>query len=294
MFIALLGFKQSGIIVADSGKNVLVFGNLASPESLLAIVGFFLVIFFVARNIKWGVIAAILIITVIGIPLGITKLPNSIFSLPASIEPMFLKIDFFNSLNIECLPYFLAFFIPDFFSTLGTLLGVGGQAGFLDKDGNLPGIEQCFYVDSLATTFGSFFSCPCLTTYLESSAGVQAGGRTGMTSIVTALLFALTLLFSPIATMIPTAATAPVLMYIGISMLSSIRKLDFSDTTEYMPALICIVFTIFTFNAGNGIAAALLIYAFMKIATGKFKEMHWSLYLTALLMLYYFYIIATT
>ena len=289
LFIALLGFKQAGIIVADARKNVLVFGDLTTPETLLAIASFFLVLFFTTRKTQGGIILSILITTAIAIPMGIAHVPENMFSFPASISGLAFELDILGALDPKYLPFLLAFFIPDFFSTLGTLLGVGSQAGYLDKDGNLPGIDKNFHVDSTATTFGALFSIPVMTTYLESAAGVEAGGRTGFTAVITALCFAATLFLAPLAGMIPTAATAPVLMFIGITMMSSIRKVNFDDVTEYLPAFICVVISIFSFNAGNGIAAAMLVYGFLKIITGRYKEDHWSVYLIALLMILYFY-----
>lgn len=292
LFIALLGFKQAGIIVADARKNVLVFGDLLAPPTLLAIAGFFLVLWLTTRKVRGGIILAIALITALAIPLGLARVPDSLISLPANFSALAFDMDVMAALSPAYLPFLLAFFIPDFFSTLGTLLGVGAQAGYLDKDGNLPGIDRNFHVDSCATTLGAFFSCPVLTTYVESSAGVQAGGRTGFTAVVTALCFALALFVAPLAGMIPAAATAPVLMFIGISMMGSIRKVDFDDVTEYLPAFVCVAISIFSFNAGNGIAAAMLVYAFLKVAAGRWREDHWSVYLIALLMIYYFYIVA--
>ena len=289
LFIALLGFKQAGIIVADARKNVLIFGDLTTPETLLAIASFFLVLFFTTRKTQGGIILSILVTTAIAIPMGIAHVPENMFSFPASISGLAFELDILGALDPKYLPFLLAFFIPDFFSTLGTLLGVGSQAGYLDKDGNLPGIDKNFHVDSTATTFGALFSIPVMTTYLESAAGVEAGGRTGFTAVVTALCFAATLFLAPLAGMIPTAATAPVLMFIGITMMSSIRKVNFDDVTEYLPAFICVVISIFSFNAGNGIAAAMLVYGFLKVITGRYKEDHWSVYLIALLMVLYFY-----
>ncbi len=294
LFIANLGFRQAGIVVANANKNVLNFGDLTSSTVWLAVIGFFLIILFESKKVKGGMIFAIILTTLLGIPMGITKLPHSFVAIPGSIRPMAFKLDILKAINIRYLPFFFAFFIPDFFSTLGTLLGVSAEAGYLDKNGNLPGIEKCFYVDSCATSFGALFSCPVMTTYMESSAGVGAGGRTGLTAIVAAGAFLATFFFSPLFLMIPSAATAPALMYIGTSMLKSTAKIDYSDFNEFFPALLCIVLTLFSFNSGNGIAAAIIVYAFLKLISGKFKEVHWSLYLIALLMIYYFYIVATT
>lgn len=292
LFIALLGFKQAGIVVANARKNVLVFGDLATMEVLLAIVGFFLVLFFTSRNIKGGIIISVLIITLVSIPLGITTIPDHLFQMPGSMDGMMFELDVIGALSPVYLPFLLAFFIPDFFSTLGALLGLGAQAGYLDKDGNLPGIEKNFHVDSTATTVGALFACPVLTTYLESAAGVESGGRTGFTALVTAACFTLILFLAPLAAMIPTAATAPVLMYIGIIMMGSMRKVNYDDVCEYLPAFVCVAVSIFSFNAGNGIAAAMLVYAFLKLATGRYKEDHWSVYLIASSMIYYFYIVS--
>lgn len=159
LFIALLGFKHAGIVVASTRKNVLIFGDLTATSSLIAILGFFLILFFTARKIQGGIILSIIITTLISLPLGISHVPDHFFSFPASIDGMFMQLDVVGALSPTYLPFLLAFFIPDFFSTLGTLLGVGGQAGYLDKDGNLPGIEKNFYVDSTATTLGSFGRC---------------------------------------------------------------------------------------------------------------------------------------
>ena len=293
LFIALLGFKQAGIVVANARKNVLVFGDLATMEVMVAIAGFFLVLFFTSRNIRGGIILSVLITTLISIPLGITSIPEEFFRMPGSIEGMAFELDIIGALSPVYLPFLLAFFIPDFFSTLGALLGLGAQAGYIDKDGNLPGIEKNFHVDSTATTFGALFSCPVLTTYLESAAGVQSGGRTGLTALVTAACFALTLFLAPLAGMIPTVATAPVLMYIGIVMMSSMKNINYEDITEYIPAFVCVVVSVFSFNAGNGIAAAILVYAFLKLSTGRFKEDHWAVYAIAASMIYYFYIISS-
>ena len=293
LFIALLGFKHAGIVVANAHKNVLVFGDLASKEALVAIAGFFLVLFFTSRNIKGGIIISVLITTLISIPLGITSIPEHFFRMPGSMEGMMFELDILGALKPIYLPFLLAFFIPDFFSTLGALLGLGSQAGYLDKDGNLPGIEKNFHVDSTATAFGALFACPVLTTYLESAAGVESGGRTGFTALVTAACFCLTLFLAPLAGMIPSVATAPVLMYIGIVMMSAMKKINYDDITEYLPAFVCVVISVFSFNAGNGIAAAILVYAFLKISTGRFKEDHWAVYAIAVSMIYYFYIISS-
>ena len=254
LFIALLGAKNCGLIVADADKNNLAFGDLASPSVIVAVIGFIILLVIRTRNVPGGMILAILITTVIGIPFGVTELPSSPFSLPAGIGSQFMNIDFIGALDFAYIPFLIALFIPDFFSTFGTVLGVGAKAGYLDEDGNLPGIDKCFKVDAIATSFGAPFGMPSMTTYLESS-----------------------------------AATGPILIFIGINMLSSMSKIHYEDLTEAVPAFICIVFTIFANNIANGICAAIPAYFIMKIAAGKVKELSPVMYIMVAVCLLYFY-----
>lgn len=254
LFIALLGAKNCGLIVADADKNNLAFGDLASPSVIVAVIGFIILLVIRTRNVPGGMILAILITTVIGIPFGVTELTSSPFSLPAGIGSQFMNIDFIGALDFAYIPFLIALFIPDFFSTFGTVLGVGAKAGYLDEDGNLPGIDKCFKVDAIATSFGALFGMPSMTTYLESS-----------------------------------AATGPILIFIGINMLSSMSKIHYEDLTEAVPAFICIAFTIFANNIANGICAAIPAYFIMKIAAGKVKELSPVMYIMVAVCLLYFY-----
>lgn len=289
LFIALLGAKNCGLIVANADKNNLAFGDLSSPGVIVAVIGFIILLVIRTRNIPGGMILAILITTVIGIPFGVTELPSSPFSLPAGIGGQFMNIDLLGALNFAYIPFLIALFIPDFFSTFGTVLGVGAKAGYLDEDGNLPGIDKCFKVDAIATSFGALFGIPSMTTYLESSAGVEAGGKTGLTVIFTSVFFALSLFLSPLALIIPSAATGPILIFIGINMLSSMSKIHYDDLTEAVPAFICIAFTIFANNIANGICAAIPAYFIMKIASGKIKELSPVMYIMVAVCALYFY-----
>lgn len=289
VFIALLGAKNCGLIVANDAKNCLSFGDLSSPTVCLAVIGFIILLIIKVRNIPGGMILAILATTVIGIPFGITKVPENFFSVPTGIGSQFLNIDFAGALNFAYIPFLIALFVPDFFSTFGTVLGVGAKAGYLDKDGNLPGIDKCFKVDAVATSFGALFGMPSMTTYLESSAGVEAGGKTGLTVVFTSIFFGLALFFAPIALMIPSAATGPVLIFIGLNMLSSMRNIDYSDLTECFPAFLCVAFTIFANNIANGICVALPAYVIMKIAAGKIREIKPVMYILVAVCLLYFY-----
>lgn len=195
LFIALIGLKSGGIIVA-SAKNTLIFGDLSTAKAMVYGAGFLAALILEARHIKGSMILSIIIATLVGIPLGVTHLPSEFINIPMGISDVTFKIDILGALRPEYLPWLLTFFVPDFFGTMGIILGVANQAGWLDENGNMPGIEDCFKVDSLSTLGGSFFCMPVMTTYLESASGVADGGRTGLTAITTSVLFALTLLFT--------------------------------------------------------------------------------------------------
>ena len=291
LFIALLGAKSCGLIVANADKNTLAFGELSSASVIVCLIGFVILLIMKVRNVPGGMILTILLTTLAGIPFGVTKLPENIFSLPANIGSQFMRIDFMGALDFAYIPFLIALFVPDFFSTFGTVLGVGAKAGYLDENGNLPGIDRCFKVDAIATSFGALFGMPSMTTYLESSAGVEAGGKTGLTVVFTSIFFALALFFAPVALIIPSAATAPVLIYIGINMLGGMKNINYSDITEYIPAFVCVTFTIFANNIANGICTALPVYLIMKIASGKIKEISPVMYVLVAVCLLYFYTI---
>lgn len=289
LFIALLGAKSCGLIVAAQGKNNLAFGELGTPEILLCLIGFLILLVMKARDTPGGMILTILLTTAIGIPLGVTEVPEKLWSLPAGLGGQFLRIDIFGALDFAYIPFLIALFIPDFFSTFGTVLGVGAKAGYLDQDGNLPGIDRCFQVDAVATSVGALFGMPSMTTYLESSAGVEAGGKTGLTVVFTSICFGVALFFAPLALMIPTAATAPVLIFIGVNMLSAMRHVQYENMTESLPAFLCVAFTIFANNIANGICIALPVYLFLKLVTGRRREIQPVLYIVAAVCMLYFY-----
>ncbi len=289
LFIALLGAKSCGLIVAVEAKNNLAFGKLTSPGVIVCVIGFLILLIMKSRKVPGDMILTIGLTTLVGIPFGVTKLPDNIFSMPAGLGDQFLNIDFLGSLKFSYLPFLIALFVPDFFSTFGTVLGVGAKAGYLDEKGNLPGIDKCFKVDAVATSFGALFGMPSMTTYLESSAGVEAGGKTGLTVIFTSICFVLALFIAPLALIIPSAATAPVLIFIGVNMLSGMRKINYEDMTEYLPAFLCVTFTIFANNIANGISVALPAYLILKLAAGKRKEISPVMWILVCVCLLYFF-----
>lgn len=292
MFLAVIGMRNAKLLAANSQKVALSFGDLTQPAVILAVMTFVILLVLEMRKVRGAALISIVAGTVLGIPLGLTHLPQSIFSVPDGIGPVFMQFDLFGALDVKYLPYLFVFFLPDFFSSFGTAIGIGGKAGFLDENGDLPHIDKVFQIDSIAATIGSFFTIPVLITYLESGAGVEAGGRTGLTGITTACAFLLILAVTPIALMIPAAATAPILIYVGVSMMSGMRNLDYNDICDYFPAFLCIAFTAFTFNIANGISVAFIAYVIMKLAAGRMMELNKGHYLLALLLAYYFYAMA--
>lgn len=292
MFLAVIGMRNAKLLAANSQKVALSFGDLMQPAVVLAVMTFVILLVLETRKVRGAALISIVAGTVLGIPLGLTHLPQSIFSVPDGIGPVFMQFDLFGALDVKYLPYLFVFFLPDFFSSFGTAIGIGGKAGFLDENGDLPHIDKVFQIDSIAATIGSFFTIPVLITYLESGAGVEAGGRTGLTGITTACAFLLILAVTPIALMIPAAATAPILIYVGVSMMSGMRNLDYNDICDYFPAFLCIAFTAFTFNIANGISVAFIAYVIMKVAAGRMMELNKGHYLLALLLAYYFYAMA--
>ena len=289
LYISLIGLKMAGVVVANPKNNTLNLGDMTTAKSILFAIGFLLILVLEARKIKGSLILAILIVTIIGIPMGVTKVPTNLVNVPTGISDVSFKIDILGALKPEYFPWIFTFFVPDFFGTMGIILGIANRAGWLDKDGNMQDIDRCFKVDSLSTVAGSFFCMPVMTTYLESASGVEDGGRTGMTALFTSFLFALTLLFTPIALMVPGVATAPVLTIIGFQMLSSMKSVNYNDKTESLPAFIAVAMTIFTFNIATGLSLSVLSYIILKVFSGKGKEVPKAMYGLALVLLYYLY-----
>ena len=286
IFLIELGFSSGGIM--DVSKGSVSMGSFSNPVMLTSVLGIFITAILVARKVKFDMLLGIIITTVIGIPLGVTQLPEKFISLPSGISDIAFQLDFSNIWSIKVLPILFVFFVGDFFSTLGTLLGVSEKAGLLDENGDLPDIQKPFTVDALGTVVGAIFGTTTITTFVESAAGVGAGGRTGLTAITTSVFFFLSLFFSPIALMIPAAATAPVLIIMGTMMLSSLRYVDYDNFTDAFPVFFMIVVTAFTNSISNGVGAGIIAYALIKTSIGKWREVGIGLYILAAVMIFYF------
>jgi AGZA family xanthine/uracil permease-like MFS transporter len=289
LFIAVLGFRNAGLVLANAKTNALMLGNFTAPGAMTALAGLGIAVLLHARKVPGSILFAILGATAIGVPLGVTKLPASFIGLPHDIMPVTMKLDPLGALNPVLFPYLFAFFAAEFFSTMGTTLAVGGKAGLLDENGNMPDINKPFVVDSIAASIGPLLGIPALTALIESAAGAEAGGRTGLTALTAAACFLLALLLVPVALMIPMQATAPALILIGLSMFSGIRKVDLENFTDGLPAVFTVLLTLLSNSFGTGIAGGLLSYVLVKILAGEARQVSIGMYILALPLAYYFW-----
>ncbi len=270
---------MSGIFLGDFPPPPVQVGNLMQPEVLLAIFAFVLMGICMIKGIRGGIMIGILTTTVLaflgksmGWNLPNVHMPDSLFSMPPSIGEIAFQFNFAEVLTIGFLPVLLTVFLMDFVDTMGTLIGVSARAGFLDEDGNLPDIEKPMLADAVATIVGACCGTTTTGSYIESAAGIEEGGRTGLTALTTAAFFGLALFFTPIFTAIPKCAYGPALIIVGVLMIDSIRKIDFSDLTELIPAFCTIILMSFTYNLGIGITAGFVMYPVMKLLSGRGKE----------------------
>ncbi len=286
-FIAYLGFSNAGIGSYDGGIGM---GDFTQPEVILAVLGLLIIAVLTSYRVRGAILYGIVIITILGIPFGVTPLPSQVLEVPSfsTVSNICFNFDFSGVFTSSGLILIFVAFFGDFFSTLGTVLGVAGKANMLDEKGNLPGIEKPFLVDAIGTVVGSCTGNTTITTFVESTSGVEAGGRTGLTAVVTAVLFLLSTFFSPLFVIIPDAATAPALIFVGFLMISGITQIDFSDFDEAFGPFVMLVFTAFCGSIAAGIAAGILAHVFIKVLTGKYREIHPMMYLLCIPLVMYF------
>ena len=270
LFIGLIGLKNGGIIVGNQA-TLLSLGEFSQIETLLAAIGFLIISILSVRKVTGAIIIGILATTLIAYFIGLIEF-NGIVSYPPEIAPTFMKLDILGALNLGMLTIIMSFLFVNLFDTTGTLLGVASRANLISNDENSDGLNKALKADSSASIFGTFFGCSPVTSYVESSAGVEAGGRTGLTSIVVGLLFLFAIFLSPLASIIPPYATAGALIYVAILMLSGMEKLNWSSTAELLPALVIIVMIPLTFSIADGIALGFLTYVFLKIFNGEYND----------------------
>ena len=274
LFITLIGMKNAEIIV-DNPATLVGLGNITSGPALLGLIGLVITAILYAIRVPGSILLGILITTIIGIPMGVTVPFGgwenwSIISAPAA--PVFWNFDFSNIFSFQFFTVFFSFLFVDIFDTVGTLVGVTNRAGLIDKDGNIPRVKQALLSDAIGTVFGAMMGTSTVTSFVESTSGVAAGGRTGLTAFTTGIFFLIALIFSPIFLLIPSAATAPALIIVGFLMLAATAEIDFTDPTEGIPAFLTIAMMPFTYSIAEGIVYGILSYVILKTATGKFKQ----------------------
>ena len=270
LFIGLIGLKNGGIIVSNQ-VTLLTLGDFTKLETLLAAIGFLIIAILSVRRIPGAIIVGILTITSLALFLGLIQF-NGLLSYPPEIAPTFLKLDILGALNLGMLTVVMSFLFVNLFDTTGTLLGVATRANLIDIDGETNNLDKALKADSSASIFGTFFGCSPVTSYVESSAGVEAGGRTGLTTVVVGILFIFAMFLSPIASIIPPYATAGALIYVAILMLGGMEKLNWYNTSELLPALVILVMIPLTFSIADGIALGFLTYVSLKLFIGEFKD----------------------
>ncbi|EKN3717562.1 TPA: NCS2 family permease [Yersinia enterocolitica] len=283
LFIAMMGLKNAGIVVANPDTLVAV-GNLTSHSVLLGALGFFIIAVLASRNIHAAVLVSIVVTTLIGWALGDVHY-SGIFSMPPSVTSVVGQVDLASALNISMAGIIFSFMLVNLFDSSGTLIGVTDKAGLTDHKGKFPRMKQALYVDSISSVAGAFIGTSSVTAYIESSSGVSVGGRTGLTAVVVGILFLLVMFVSPLAGMVPAYAAAGALIYVGVLMTSSLSRVKWDDLTEAVPAFVTAVMMPFSFSITEGIALGFISYCVMKLGTGRWREISPCVVVVALLFI---------
>ena len=270
LFVGFIGLKTGGIIVQNEA-TFLSLGNFKNIETLLAVLGFLLILILSIRQVVGAIVIGVLAVTISGLLLGLIEF-NGIVASPPNLQPILLKLDIWGAFDVAMISVIISFLFVNLFDTAGTLLGVASRANLIQDSGKILNLDKALKADSSASVAGSLFGCSPVTSYVESSAGVEAGGRTGLTAITVGLFFLIAIFFSPIASMVPSYATAGALIYVAILMLSGMERLDWSDNSELLPALIMIIMIPLTFSIANGIAIGFIAYVVLKLAAQKASE----------------------
>jgi len=285
LFIAMIGLQNAGIIIGDQNTMVTL-GKLDNPAVWLSLAGILLISVLLILRVKGAILLGIFIITLIGVPLHITHLPqDGIAGMPPPITPTFLKFDLKSVFNVDMLIVLFTFLFVDMFDTVGTLVGVSSKTNMLDGKGRVPRAKQALFADAIGTTVGALLGTSTVTTYVESAAGVAEGGRTGLTALVVAVLFFLSLFFAPIFLMIPGAATAPALVIIGTFMFSPVLKIDLENYLDAVPVFLTIIMMPLTYSISEGIVFGILSYVLIRLLSGKIRELSPILIILAILFL---------
>ena len=281
LFIAFIGLQSAGLVV-KSDATLVNLGDITSGTALLAIIGLVITGILFIKKVRGAMLIGILATTLIGIPMGLTDF-KGVMSAPESIEPIFCQFEWDNIFSVDMLIVVFTLLFIDMFDTIGTLVGVSIKAGLVDKDGRVRNIKQAFLADAIATTAGACLGTSTTTTYVESASGVAAGGRSGLTAFTVAACFAVALLFSPLFLSIPSAATAPVLIIVGLLMLEPVTKMTFTDYSEAIPAFICMLMMPMSYSISNGILLGVISYVILNLLCGRARKLTPTIYILAIL-----------
>lgn len=283
LFIAFIGLSSAGVVV-NNDATLVGLGDITSGPALLALIGLLITGVLFIKNVPGSILIGILLTMLIGIPMGVTQF-QGVLSHPESISPIFCKFEFEKVFTLDMLVVVFTFFFIDMFDTVGTLVGVCTKAKMTDEKGNIYRLKQAFMADAIATTAGAILGTSTTTTYVESAAGVAQGGRSGLTAFTVALCFAVALFFSPLFLSIPTAATAPALVIVGLLMLEPITRIPFDDFLESIPAFVCVIMMPLTYSISNGILLGMISYVLIHVICGKFKKVTPTMYVLAVLFI---------
>lgn len=276
LYIAFIGLSSAEIVVNNDATLVSI-GDLSQGPALLCIIGIVLSSVFLIKKVPGALLIGIIVTTLIGIPLGVTQF-NGVMSSPPSVEPIFCKFEWTKIFTSEMFVIVFTLLFVDLFDTIGTLIGVATRAGMI-KNGKIPHLKQAFMVDALATTSGAIMGSSTVTTFVESAAGVEQGGRSGLTAFVCGLCFLVSLFFAPLFLSIPSAATAPVLVLVGVMMMSSVVEINFREYSEAIPAFICFVMMPLCYSISDGIVLGMLSYVIINLCAGKYNKLSIGMYI---------------
>lgn len=283
LFIAFIGLQNAGLIVR-SDATLVTLGDIGTPTAILSILGLIITSILLVKRVKGALLIGIILTAIIGLPMGVTKFGGFV-SAPPSIEPIFCKFEWNHILSKDMFIVVFTLLFIDLFDTIGTLIGVSAKANMLDKEGNPIRMRQAFMCDAIGTTAGAFLGTSTVGTYVESAAGVSEGGRSGLTATVTALCFLLCLFFAPFFLSLPSAATAPVLVLVGVMMMSGVSKIDFSNYLEAIPSFLCIIMMPLAYSISDGIIFGVLSYVLIHLGSGNYRKVGISTYILAALFL---------
>lgn len=281
LFLGLIGLEDMHVIVADQ-VTLVTLGPLGQPKTLLAVIGFLIIAALAARNIRGAILIGIIVTALLGVPFGLTTF-NGVVAMPPSLAPTFLKLDIMGALSQGLVAAVLTLFLVDVLDNAGTLIATTHRAGLMRPDGTVPRLREALLADSGGAMIGALLGTSTTCSYIESAAGIQAGGRTGLTALVVAALFVLTLFFAPIATAIPGYATAPALVFVACLMVRALADINWEDATEFVPAVVTALTMPFTFSITTGIGLGFVVYVVVKLAAGRVRELPGAVWLIAVL-----------